>query len=98
MGFQSTKLFVIVFATAYVMLMAQTPTAEITGRITDASGAVVPSVHIEIVNQDTGVKREIVCNEVGYYVVPLLPPGAYQIVLRKEGFRPVRRGGVVLTV
>ncbi len=90
MRFRSTNFFLLALSAALV-LMAQTPTAQITGRLTDTSGAVVPSVHIEIVNKDTGVKREVVSNEVGYYVAPLLQPGAYQIIVPSSSRFPERR-------
>ena len=90
MRFRSTNFFLLALSAALV-LMAQTPTAQITGRLTDTSGAVVPSVHIEIVNKDTGVKREVVSNEVGYYVAPLLQPGAPREHRRGASARPLRR-------
>ena len=80
------------------VLLAQSTTGQISGRITDASGAAVPSVHLEVINRDTDVKREVVSNELGYYVAPLLPPGTYRVLVRKEGFRQLDRDGIRLTV
>ena len=50
-------------------------TAQLTGRITDANGAVVVGAVVAVTQVSTGVRREAVSNEEGYYTVPLLPPG-----------------------
>jgi len=76
----------------------QTPTAQLTGRIADASGAVIPGAAIIVFNQDTGLKRQTESNEAGNYAVPLLPPGTYRITVEKEGFKPITRSGITLQV
>src|SRR5690349_9620654 len=80
------------------LLNAQGTTGQITGLVTDATGAVVPKAEIVVVNEATGIRRNAVSNELGYYTVSLLPPGSYRISVRKEGFRPVDRAGITLEV
>ena len=58
---------------------APAQTAQITGKITDPSGAVVPGAEISAVNLETGSRRETVSNSEGYYALPLLPPGTYDV-------------------
>ncbi len=77
-------------------LFAQT--AQIGGRVTDPSGAVIPGIDITVTNSDTKVMRKTKSNEEGYYVVPLLQPGRYQLTAQKEGFKPLSRDGIVLRV
>ncbi len=72
--------------------------AQITGRVTDASGAVAPRVSVSVTNVATGVDRKVTTNESGYYVVPLLPPGEYRVAVEHAGFRPIVRSGVILEV
>jgi len=79
-------------------LRAQSPTARIIGTIVDASGAVVPGASVVVINSDTGIKRETTSNELGYYTVPLLPPGNYRVAVQKEGFQPIERTTVTLAV
>jgi hypothetical protein len=91
----SLLLFVL-WLTSGVIAWAQT--AQVTGRVSDASGAVVPGAQITLTNQATGSKRETVANDEGYYTVPLLPPGTYEINVTASGFRAVVQSGVVLNV
>ncbi|MFB3825987.1 MAG: TonB-dependent receptor domain-containing protein [Bryobacteraceae bacterium] len=73
-------------------------TAQITGRITDASAAIIPGASLTVRNVATGLERKISSNNEGYYTAPLLPPGEYSISVEHQGFRPVVRSGVVLEV
>jgi len=85
-----------------VLILASGParaqTAQITGRITDATGAVVPGVNISVTNLATGMERQVAANQDGYYTVPLLPPGEYRITVQHRGFKPITRSGVILQV
>lgn len=78
--------------------LALSQTAQITGRVTDSSEAVVPSVSITVTNADNGTTRKAATNEQGYYTVPLLQPGRYQMSVQHQGFRPVSRDGITLAV
>jgi hypothetical protein len=73
-------------------------TAQITGRISDATGAVVAGAQITLTNQANGFKRDTITNEEGYYTIPLVQPGTYEINVHKDGFKVVIRTGVVLNV
>jgi hypothetical protein len=73
-------------------------TTEVSGRITDASGAVITNATVTVTNVDTGVERTTASNELGYYSVPLLPPGNYQITVQHQGFRPITRSGITVVV
>src|SRR5207245_172431 len=70
---------------------AQQPTAQITGIITDASGAVIPDARIAAANIDTGVEAVTQSNESGNYVFPNLPIGTYRLTVQKQGFSTVER-------
>jgi Carboxypeptidase regulatory-like domain/TonB dependent receptor len=73
-------------------------TAQVTGRISDQSGAVIPGAQISVTNPKTGLTRDSVSNNDGYFTIPLLPPGEYRIAVKKDGFKPVVRPDVVLNV
>ena len=81
-----------------VLCLGQRTTAQLTGTITDATGAVVPHAQLTATHESTGLQRDSVSNELGYYTIPLLPPGTYRIAVKVPGFRPITRSGVVLEV
>jgi hypothetical protein len=91
-GMMSRPIFAIVPLAMAAICFAQR-TTEVSGRITDASQAVIANAAVTITNVDTRVERATVSNELGYYAVPLLSPGEYQITVLHEGFRPITRSG-----
>jgi hypothetical protein len=73
-------------------------TAQITGRISDQGGAVIQSAKVTVTNEGNGFKRETSSNDEGYFTVPSLLPGSYQVSIQKEGFKPILQTGLVLQV
>ena len=71
--------------------------AEITGIVTDTSGAAVPDAKVSIINQDTGAKIVVGTNSAGNYSTPPLPIGTYTIEVEKEGFKHATHPGIVLS-
>ncbi|MBI4892052.1 MAG: TonB-dependent receptor [Acidobacteria bacterium] len=88
----------LVFVAVTLALPALGQTAQIVGRVTDASGAVVPGVSIKVATLGTAVVREAQTNADGYYAVPLLNPGEYSVAVEHKGFKSIARSGVVLEV
>jgi hypothetical protein len=72
--------------------------AVINGTVTDATGAVVPDVTVVANMADTNVERETVTSSLGFYSLPDLTPGVYNVTIRKDGFRIVQITSVALTV
>ncbi len=80
------------------IILAQTPTGQITGVISDATGAAVAGAEIDAENTATGIRFTAQTNETGSYSFPSLTPGAYRVTARKEGFNSASRGGIELQV
>src|SRR5438552_991389 len=74
----------------------QAANGRITGTVTDATGAVIPGVSVEVKNTATGVAFTAVSTETGSYTAPNLPPGAYAITAVLPGFKKYDRSGVTL--
>jgi hypothetical protein len=72
--------------------------AQVSGRVADATGGVIPDVRVAIANTDNGSVRETRTNSQGYFTLPLLQPGNYKITAEKQGFRPTQESGIVLQV
>jgi hypothetical protein len=80
------------------VLPSQVITGQLTGRITDSSGAVVPGVQVTVKQTNTGITRTAETNDEGYYTATLLPPGAYEILTQKFGFKAAKITGIEVRV
>src|SRR5687767_11313183 len=78
--------------------LAQVPTGQISGRVTDSSGAVLPGVDVTVTQTDTGLKRSTVTNDSGQYAIPSLPLGPYRLEAALQGFRTFAQEGITLQV
>ncbi|MBI3264501.1 MAG: carboxypeptidase regulatory-like domain-containing protein, partial [Acidobacteria bacterium] len=77
---------------------AQLSTAQLSGRVSDESGAVLPGVTVTATHADTGFTRSDVTDGNGSYVLPNLPPGPYRLEVSLAGFRTYVQTGIVLQV
>lgn len=67
---------------------AQTPTSgDITGVVTDPSGAVVPSAQVQLKDLAHGNVQTATTNTSGAYRFSLLPSGQYEISVNSQGFQ-----------
>jgi carboxypeptidase family protein len=73
-------------------------TAQISGNVTDRSGAVLPGVEVTVTQTGTGLVRSVVSNETGSYVMPNLPVGPYRLEATLPGFRTYAQTGIILQV
>jgi hypothetical protein len=78
--------------------IAQVEQGAITGVVTDASGAVIPKAKISATNQATGVVATAGTTDDGYYKIPYLLPGNYDVVIEKDGFAVSRVTAVPVLV
>jgi hypothetical protein len=81
-------LVVIVAAFSVSCLHAQT-FGEVTGRVTDASGAVIPGAALTLTNVNTNAVRNTLTAEAGAYTFPSVPPGLYRLRTELPGFKTV---------
>jgi Carboxypeptidase regulatory-like domain/TonB dependent receptor len=72
--------------------------SQISGTVRDDTGAIVPDVQVTATDTDTGVKRTVVTDSAGYYVLTNLPVGPYRIEATKMGFRNFVQTGIELQV
>src|SRR3989441_2322034 len=67
-------------------LYAQT-FGEVTGRVTDPSGAVIPGAAVTLTNVNTNAVRNVVTTEAGAYTFPSMAPGFYRLRTELAGFK-----------
>lgn len=73
---------------------AQIQTGEIHGRVTDASGAVLPGVTVSVEGPALIRPETSVTTDTGAYSFPRLPVGTYSVRFELAGFRQVQQNGV----
>ncbi len=95
--FTTVSLCALWCALASATVFAQA-TGQISGRVTDSTGAVVPGVDVTLTRTDTGVARSAVTNETGAYAFPSLNPGPYRLQASLQGFRTFAQSDIVLQV
>jgi hypothetical protein len=89
---------------AFIALVMLTPVAyaqttgaaTIAGTVTDTTGAMVPGAKVLVVNTETGFNFEGVTNSEGYYYVPYLRPGVYNVTIEAQGFKRYVRDRIEL--
>jgi protocatechuate 3,4-dioxygenase beta subunit len=69
----------------------------ITGQVVDESGRALSGVTIEASGPSTSLRRGVVTNAMGQYVLQDLRPGEYTITFVRTGFSKVERKTDALT-
>ncbi len=95
--------FAPIFAASLLLLFgtclwAQGTTADVLGTVTDASGAVLPSVRVMVHNLDTGADYAAETDKNGDYLVTLLPVGRYSLKALASGFKTLTVPDVTLAI
>jgi hypothetical protein len=102
-----TALFRSTCVAAGILLLASTATfvfaqqlnvAQISGQVTDSTGAVIPAATVRMTETQRGVVHTAVTDQSGRYVMPGLPVGPYQLQVQKDGFRTYVQSGIELEV
>jgi hypothetical protein len=89
-------LFIVILLLNDAVLFAQTEGARISGRVTDASGAVIIGAESTVTDIDTNVSISTTTNEYGIYVISSLHPATYRLTIEKAGFRTVMQPSLQL--
>ena len=68
-----------------------------TGRVTDPSGSAVPNVKVTATKTDTNTNFPTVSGPEGFYTLPQLPPGTYELTAEAAGFKKYVQSGIELS-
>ncbi len=80
-------------------LLAQSSyTSQLSGVVTDSSGAVIPDVKVTLTDEATAVATASVTDNRGTYFFTGVRPATYSIRVDAPGFTPQQRTGLVLAV
>src|SRR4051794_29464790 len=97
MKFSALRLLLLAFAVTPAVLLAQ-DTAQITGTVTDPSGAAVSGAQVTLRSVGQGTTHTATANSSGDYLFSALPVGAYDMTVSAQGFKKYQASGIKLDV
>src|SRR5215831_11947191 len=71
---------------AAVLVSAQVQNGVISGTVRDKAGAVVAGATVTVKNLDTTFEKTVQTNSQGYYILPALPLGPYEVTVTRKDF------------
>src|SRR3989442_14873363 len=77
-------------------IVGQQQAGQISGVVTDSTGAVTPGVTVKATEVGTGFVRTTVAGSDGEYVLTSLRPTEYELTAERAGFRSFHRTGIEL--
>lgn len=100
-----TKVLVLVLFAVVLALTVTAPafaqstyTSQLTGVVSDPSGAVIPGAKVELTDEATGVALNFTTDSRGIYVFTGVRPATYSIRVQASGLATQERKGLVLAV
>ncbi len=75
----------------------QTDNGGLTGTVSDANGALIPSATVTITNLGTNARRTLTTNAEGRWTISVLPLGNYEVTAESTGFQPTKQNVTVVT-
>ncbi|HLI30432.1 MAG TPA: carboxypeptidase regulatory-like domain-containing protein, partial [Terriglobia bacterium] len=81
-----------------VRTSAQVSSGTVTGSITSPSGSAMPHVRISLRNVATGITTTVTTDNRGFYTIPSVAPGTYEMTVSSRGFVTQVRTGITVAV
>jgi len=72
--------------------------SEVTGIVTDQTGAVVAGARITLADPATGATKSTISDGTGLYNIPGLNPAPYNMSVAAKGFESFKQNGIVVNV
>ncbi len=76
--------FLVLFAG--IAALGQAGRGQISGTVSDPTGAVIPGAQVELLDEATGVKQHTSASDAGLYTFISLNPGVYEVTASQTGF------------
>ena len=107
-GFRETsrdRKYLLAFALSLISLLSGIFTSahaddsgKLVGTAKDQTGAVIPDVAIDLINNATQSAQHAKTDSVGSYTFPVVPVGTYTLKATASGFRPTQKAGLAVTI
>ena len=75
-----------------------TNAGDISGTVTDSTGAAIPGATVTVTNIDTGVTKGYITNAAGVYDTSSIVAGNYKVTFTKDGFTQVVHSSITVQV
>ena len=75
-----------------------TNSGDISGIVSDSSGAALPDATVTVTNINTGVSKDLTTNQSGVYDTSSIVAGTYKITFSKPGFSQLVRSSITVVV
>src|SRR5665213_2679826 len=92
-GFRSACQVMCVSLFLAPMALSQT-TGSLSGKVHDASGALVPGAKVTLVDEKSGAKRATVSNGDGLFTINAIQPDTYDLLVTFKGFETYKVTGI----
>jgi hypothetical protein len=99
-----TNLAILFFLLLAVMMLsggnasAQQATAQLGGKVTDSTGAIIVGAEVTLRNSQTGISHKTTSNKDGEYLFTLIPIGSYEIAVKGQSFQTYEQKGITLEI
>src|SRR5579864_7923205 len=93
---QRVSFSVLLFVFLAIGLTWASISGSISGLVTDSSGAVISGASVVATNTQTGVKTTVTTDAKGFYSLPVLAVGTYDLQVSQIGFKSYTRTGLVI--
>jgi len=75
-----------------------TNAGDLSGIVTDNTGAAIPGATVTVVNVDTGIAKDYTTNAAGVYDTSSIVAGTYKVTFSREGFTQLVRSSITVNV
>jgi outer membrane receptor protein involved in Fe transport len=72
--------------------------AQLNGTVTDPGGRAVVGAQVVVRDPDTNQSFQATTDNAGFFVMPNLPPGKYELTVSSSSFAKYKQTGIILTV
>ena len=79
-----------------VTALAADTSGKILGTVKDPAGNLIPHAAATLTNKATGVKQKTETDDQGEFAFPVIPVGAYELVVSIENFRPYKKSDIAI--
>jgi hypothetical protein len=86
---------ILLFVPLCATTVAQAPSASLSGKVTDQTGAVIPQATVTVTGGD-GKQTSATTNQAGAFAIHGLPPGTYTVAATAQGFAPFKKDELTL--